>query len=262
VASAVSITGTPNVGQTLTGHYTYSDANSDLEGTSTFRWLLDGTPIAGATASTYTVLSGDQGKTLKFEVTPVAATGTSPGTPVQSAGVVVNSAPVASAVSITGTANVGNTLSGTYTYGDVDSDAQGTSTFRWLLDGTLIAGATGSTYTVLSGDQGKTLKFEVTPVALTGTSPGTAVQSTGVVVNSAPVASAVSITGAANVGQTLTGTYSYNDVDGDAQGTSTFRWLRDGTPIAGATASTYTVLSCDQGKTLKFDVNPVASGQS
>src|SRR4029079_10798501 len=36
VASSVNITGTPNVGQTLTGHYTYSDAESDPEGTSTF----------------------------------------------------------------------------------------------------------------------------------------------------------------------------------------------------------------------------------
>ena len=49
-ASNVSISGTPQVGQVLTGSYTYDDAEEDLEGTSTFRWLRGGSPIAGATA--------------------------------------------------------------------------------------------------------------------------------------------------------------------------------------------------------------------
>ena len=54
VASSVNITGTPNVGAILTGHYTYTDADNDPEGTSTFRWLRDGVAITGATSTTYT----------------------------------------------------------------------------------------------------------------------------------------------------------------------------------------------------------------
>lgn len=38
-ASAVSFSGTTNVGQTLTGNYTYSDADTDDQGTSTFKWV-------------------------------------------------------------------------------------------------------------------------------------------------------------------------------------------------------------------------------
>ena len=84
VASNVNITGTPEVGQTLTGGYTYSDADGDAQGISTFRWLRNDVAIIGATALTYTIAPIDQGMTLKFEVTPVAQTGISPGVAVQS----------------------------------------------------------------------------------------------------------------------------------------------------------------------------------
>jgi len=52
----------------------------------------------------------DLGTTISFEVTPVALTGVTTGLPVASAGVPVvaaNTAPTASAVSITGVAEVG-----------------------------------------------------------------------------------------------------------------------------------------------------------
>ena len=79
------------------------------------------------------------------------------------------------------------------------------------------------------------------------------------VANAAPVASNVAITGAAQVGVQLTGGYTYTDAESDAQGTSTFRWLRGATPIAGATATTYTPVVADVGNALKFCVTPVAS---
>jgi len=92
-ASSVAIAGTAQSGNTLTGSYTYADANGDLEGTSTFRWLRGGTAIAGATATTYTLLAADIGTTITFEVTPVAWSGTSPGTAVVSAGTLVTAQP-------------------------------------------------------------------------------------------------------------------------------------------------------------------------
>jgi len=54
---------------------------------STFRWLRNGATIAGATASTYTLVAADGGASITFEVTPVAATGAGAtiGTPVLSA---------------------------------------------------------------------------------------------------------------------------------------------------------------------------------
>jgi hypothetical protein len=95
-----------------------------------------------------------------------------------------NAAPVAGAVSISGTAQYAQLLTGNYTYSDADGDAQGTSTFRWLRDGITTVG-TNQTYTAVGADVGHTLTFEVTPVAATGTSPGTAVQSAAVTINKA-----------------------------------------------------------------------------
>ncbi|WP_426306440.1 IPTL-CTERM sorting domain-containing protein [Acidovorax facilis] len=84
VASSVSITGTPSIGQTLTGNYTYTDVNADLEGISTFRWVRSPTNSAAGgvnvgNASTYTTVPEDDGNNLFFCVTPVAVTGLSPG---------------------------------------------------------------------------------------------------------------------------------------------------------------------------------------
>lgn len=173
-----------NVGQTLTGNYTYSDADSDAEGTSTFRWLRDDVAIGGATSLTYVLVTADEGHAIKFEVTPMAAAGTTPGTAVQSAARTCNSKPVASNVTITvesglvaNTPETGSVLTGSYTYSDADSDAEGTSTFRWLRDDVAIGGATSITYTPVAADVGHALKFEVTPVAAAGVTPGTAVAS-------------------------------------------------------------------------------------
>ena len=81
-------------------------------------------------------------------------------------------------------------------------------------------------------------------------------------VNQAPTVSAVSIVdvngGEAEVGDVLSGDYRYADADGDAEGESTFRWLRDGAPIPGATNQAYTLTTADIGHSITFEVTPVA----
>lgn len=82
-ASNVSVTdnngGYSLLGDTLTGSFTYSDAESDVEGVSTFRWLRDGVEISGATNITYNIIVNDVLKDITFEVTPIAATGETDG---------------------------------------------------------------------------------------------------------------------------------------------------------------------------------------
>jgi len=186
-ASNVTVSGTATVGNILTGSYTYADVDADLEGTSTFRWLRGVAAITGATASTYTLVAADSGQAIKFEVTPVAAAGATPGTAVASVGTtILNSAPMASSVTVIGTAIVGNNLTGIYTYGDMDGDVEGISTFRWLRGSAVITAATGITYALVAADGGQTIKFEVTPVAATGMTPGVAVASAGTPVAAAP----------------------------------------------------------------------------
>lgn len=242
-ANAVFISGDPRVGQQLMGQYVYSDADGDLEGVSTFRWLRDGVPIAGANAKTYAVAVADLGHTIAFEVTPAAATGVSPGTAVQSGGVtIVNSVPVASNVSITGSPDVGSVLTGVYTYSDADGDLQGTSLLQWLRDGTPVTGAVTTSYAATQADAGHSISFQVTPVAQTGATPGIAVQSAAVEIVQAPAfTSGTSAT--FNVGShgaftftamgTPAPTFSVSPPLPGGLSLNSATGLLDGTPVAG-----------------------------
>jgi len=91
VASDVVFSGTMEPDQTLTGSYTYSDYESDAEGASIYKWYraddATGTNqavINGATALTYLLAEDDIDKYISFEVTPIAASGTTSGTSIMS----------------------------------------------------------------------------------------------------------------------------------------------------------------------------------
>lgn len=253
------------VGDVLTGSKGYSDTEGDVEGASTFRWLrVEGVNITviSTTLNPYTVSSADSGAVIRFEVTPLASGGTSPGIAATSADLnVINVVPVASPPTITGVTNVGEVLTGNYSYSDLDGDVQGLSTYRWLRNASPIADATAITYTLDAADSGAAITFEVTPLALSGLSPGAAVVSSPVNVNELPVASAVTITGTATVGQVLAGSYTFSDTE-DAQGVSTFRWLRDGVAISGEVTTNYTVVLGDVGALIQFEVTPVSAAGS
>jgi len=93
-----------------------------------------------------------------------------------------------------------------------------------------------------------------------GTNPGPT--PTPTTTNVAPVAGSVAITetlpGHTHAGDILTGQYLYNDADGDAEGISIFRWLRDGVPIVNGNSNEYIVKNEDIGKMISFEVTPVA----
>jgi hypothetical protein len=86
-------------------------------------------------------------------------------------------APVASNVSISGTLRVGQRLDGSYEYSDDDLDGEGATSYQWYADDEAIPGATSTTYTLTTNERGKTIRFQVTPVASAGITPGSAVLS-------------------------------------------------------------------------------------
>ena len=71
-----------------------------------------------------------------------------------------------------------------------------------------------------------------------------------------PATGAPTISGTARVGQALTAdTSGISDPDGLANATYTYQWLADDAAISGATASSYTLASADEGKAVKVRVS-------
>ena len=271
---APAITGAAQVGQTLTAVTTgIMDANGLTSVNYTYQWIrVDGTDadISGATSITYTLVGADLGKTIKVTVsfTDDASndeTLTSAATAAVSA---APNTPATGAPTITGTAQVGQTLTAVTT-GIMDADGltNVSYTYQWIrVDGgaeTNISGATSITYTLVGADLGKTIKVKVS-FTDDASNPETLTSAATAAVAAAantPATGAPAITGAAQVGQTLTaGTTAIMDANGLTSVSYTYQWIRVATDntetnIASATASTYTLVAADQGTTIKVTVS-------
>jgi hypothetical protein len=86
-------------------------------------------------------------------------------------------------LSISKAQTIGDTLIGQYTYYDPEGDPEYGSLYQWYRDGVAIAGATSRSYTVIADDGGHTLFFEVTPMSLTGITPGIPFRSEGIFIS-------------------------------------------------------------------------------
>ena len=65
-----TISGTPQVGQTLTASTSgITDQDGLTNAAFSYRWIAGGSDISGATGSTYTLTSSEQGKTIQVRVT-------------------------------------------------------------------------------------------------------------------------------------------------------------------------------------------------
>ncbi|MFS6817817.1 hypothetical protein, partial [Citrobacter meridianamericanus] len=73
VVTADDITGKLEVGQTLTGHYTFTPNGGDSRDVSTFLWRDGGQ--SGITTKSYSLDTSDIGKVLTFSVTAVNGAG-------------------------------------------------------------------------------------------------------------------------------------------------------------------------------------------
>ena len=274
---APTITGMAQVGQTLmAGTSAIMDAEGLTSVSYTYQWIRVATDntetnISSATASTYTLVADDQGTTVKVTVSfdddaSNAETLTSTATAAVSA---APNTPATGAPTITGMAQVGQTLmAGTSAIMDAEGLTSVSYTYQWIRVATdntetNISSATASTYTLVADDQGTTVKVRVSFTddasnAETRTSTATAAVSAA---PNTPATGAPTITGMAQVGQTLTaGTTAIMDADGLTTPSYTYQWIRVATDntetnISSATASTYTLVADDQGTTVKVTVS-------
>jgi hypothetical protein len=149
---------------------------------------------------------------------------------------------------IAGTPGPGNTLH--CSQGSWSGSSPINYAYSWLRDNVAISGATSSTYTVKAGDAGHAVKCRVTATNGGGSAMAT---SSPVTIKRPPKNTvAPKITGTPKVGRTLTcnkGTWT-----GSPPITYSYRWRRNGNPIAGATAATYVAKAVDAGKSLSCQV--------
>ncbi len=154
--TAPGLTGTPQVGRTLTATPgTWSPADA----TVTLQWLRNGVAIGGATKATYVLTATDLGKQIRVRATAsksgmTGATADSAVALTVAAGKITGATPT-----IKGKAKVGKKL--TVSAG-ATSPSGVTVKYQWLRNGKVIKKATKSSYKVTAKDKGKKLSVRVT----------------------------------------------------------------------------------------------------
>ena len=179
-------------------------------------------------------------------------------TPVQAAEPAQNS-PATGAPSISGTAQVGETLTAdTSGIADADGLSGAAFSFQWLADDVAIEGATGSSYTLANSDVGKTIRVRVsfTDDAGYGETLTSAATATVDAAPNSPATGLPAISGTAQVGETLAADASgIADADGLSGAAFSYQWLADDVAIQGATGSSYTLADSDAGKAIRVKVS-------
>ena len=257
-----TISGTPQVGETLTADTSPIDDEDGLTNVSyRYQWIAAGTDIDGATGSTYVLTSSEQGQAIQVRVT-FTDDRDNEETLTSAATVVVAAAPNRQATgqpTIGGTPQVDQTLTAdTSNIADQDGLTHVSYSYRWIAGGTDIDGATGSSYELTSSEQGQTIQVRVTftdDADHEETLTSTATVEVAAKPNS-PATGAPTIGGTPQVDQTLTAdTSPIDDEDGLTNVSYRYQWSAGGADIGGATGSTYTLTASEQGQTIQVRVS-------
>ena len=262
---APSISGTAQVGETLTADTSgIADADGLTNVSYSYQWVAGGTDLGEATGSTYTVTASEQGETIQVRISFTDDAGNQESL-TSAATEAVAAKPNTSATglpTIGGTAQVGETLTEDTTgIGDADGLTNVFYSYQWVAGGTDLGGATGSTYALTAGEQGKTIRVRVSFTDDAGnqeTLTSAATDEVAAKPNS-PATGQPIISGTVRVGDMLTAdTSGIADADGLDNVSYRYQWVRnDGssdTGITDATASAYTLVDADEGQTLKVRV--------
>ena len=166
---APTISGKTQVGEMLTADTSGIDDDDGLENAAfSYQWTRsDGgvdTNIQDATGSSYTLVKGDEGKTIKVTVSFTDAEGnleTLTSDPTGEVEAKPNTR-ATGAPTIDGMARVDETLAAdTSGIDDDDGLTNVVFSYQWLADDAEVAGATGAAYTLVADDEGKAIKVKV-----------------------------------------------------------------------------------------------------
>lgn len=224
---------------------------------SWLRVLPDSSVQAIANTPSYTLTADDIGTKVYVEVT-ASKTDYVPGTAV----VVGQAGPKlepTSSIVISGDRVVGQMLTVSE---PTWNSGLAVATRQWLRNGVAISGATGTTYTTVAADLGKTISVRTTATAA-GYPSYVGVVSAGLIVAAAPpvntVAPVVTVVGGgeARVEKTVSTTAGTWSVSGLTFG---YQWYRGATKITGATSTTYVLSAADLGFEISARVTASKAG--
>ena len=172
--------------------------------------------------------------------------------------------PATGTPAVTGTAQVGETLTADTT-GIADEDGLDKAVFayQWQADDADIPGATDATYVPVVDDVGKAVSVAVSftddagnEEELTGAATDAVEPETQEAQANTPATGLPAITGTAQVGETLTAdTSGIADEDGLDNAAFAYQWQADGAAISGATDDTYTLADSDEGNAMSVAVS-------
>ncbi|MBN2350427.1 MAG: T9SS type A sorting domain-containing protein [Bacteroidales bacterium] len=188
-ADNLAISGSNTIGSVINAAFEYSDPENDGEGNHIYQWYIsdddqgNGIPISGATNSAYTLVYGNGGKFISFQVIPVDIHNAR-GDKQSSGWFYINASPVATNPLISGQIAIDQTVTVFFAYSDIENDPQGVHQYQWYrsnnADGSspqTIPGATGNIYPITNAELNKYISFSVIPAATTGSPLGQQAQS-------------------------------------------------------------------------------------
>ena len=153
------------MGKTLTADASGITDRDGLDDASfSYQWLADDAGIDGATGPSYTLAEADKGKAIRVRVsfTDDAGNGEELTSEPTDAVAARPNSPATGAPTIGGTAQVAETLTADVSsIADEDGLDNASFSYQWLADDAEIAGATGSTYTLVEADEGKAVRVRV-----------------------------------------------------------------------------------------------------
>ena len=273
-----TISGTAQVGETLRADTAdIADADGLTGATFRYQWLgSKDTEIQGATSATYTLVADDEGKAVKVRVSftddagneeslTSAATDAVAAVPPPPPDNVRAVTQESGAVELTWEAPQDATVTGyriERSRADENRGGQRRSDGRPRDNHTLVedTGSADTGYTDKSAEKGVEYEYRVSARNEAGAGESSDwVRAGPESVSNSPATGAPTISGTAQVGETLTAdTSGIADADGRSGETFTYQWVSsDGTTdtdIENATGSTYKLVDADQGKAIKVRV--------
>jgi sugar lactone lactonase YvrE len=235
-----------SVGQAVT--FSVTVAGSNL----TYQWLRNGVAMTGATTATYAITSAQLSDVSAFSCRISSAGGAVDSTtatlsvaPLGTGPVVIAARPLSQ--------NVVAGQSATFSI-----NATGTAlTYQWSKNGGTLGAATNSVYTLMAVQPGDAATYSVRVSSGSVSETATAKLTVGGVAGAGVAITAPPMNQSVVAGQSVT-----FSVSASGAASLSYQWLKNQSPIAGATNANYTIASAQSGDAALYAVRVSGGGQN